>query len=672
MDGKIRYYLIACGTSNYKNLDDNEQLASVETDLKRVVNLFTHNFGYEQVLSELQLNPKAQDLKEQFADWLLDEQRCETDIVIFYYSGHGEYLQGDRHYLLLEDTDPKKIGQTSLPTEDLVRPLKNEGVKIAQILYIIDTCFSQSGAGDITEFASSVIQQYQPIKGANIAVHAIAACRAKQTAEENVFSNALEEILKDWRADELKGGYIYPSELVDKINKRINSSTQRVVHNNAGSETSAKFFPFIPPTLQTWEEKSPQFVYELFCILNTKIDNSLYFVNSFLLQRNLCERFLLNDKSLLEKLKEFSNQPVSKEICPLIACSEWCRLRFDNSNDIRKYNPVLAQDIKNWQDEVIEYREGVDLHKIKKSIEGSFNEFKERLRNETPRLQVELEPELDKNNTGNFSGSFIVNMNLWIESKNWILGRFPEQLRLEPKGIEQNGSNKSEILLISLKQDDCLSHLIRIVRHSLSESLGTSISLELEFFLPFEFFQIPLENVYFKYTKNIKRALGKEYPIYINSWERYFDPDSIDSAEKIKAKKRHLWGEIKKEPKNFSDDDLEKLEIEPDPETLLEIFDSYDLYLGTSPSESILIMVDAALPIAVWSRNVNKPLVEGDKGDIKISEWKDWPRKIHDLRKQRKDVEITLFWDDLYSKPSERLQPLDTKLVEENAERANT
>ncbi len=46
MDGKTRYYLIACGTSNYKNLDENYQLASVETDLKRVVDLFTSNFAY--------------------------------------------------------------------------------------------------------------------------------------------------------------------------------------------------------------------------------------------------------------------------------------------------------------------------------------------------------------------------------------------------------------------------------------------------------------------------------------------------------------------------------------------------------------------------------------------------------------------------------------------------
>lgn len=63
MEGKNRYYLIACGTSHYQNLDDSQQLASVETDLKRIIDLLTKNFGYEQVLTDLKLNPKATDLK---------------------------------------------------------------------------------------------------------------------------------------------------------------------------------------------------------------------------------------------------------------------------------------------------------------------------------------------------------------------------------------------------------------------------------------------------------------------------------------------------------------------------------------------------------------------------------------------------------------------------------
>ena len=59
----------------------------------------------------------------------------------------------------------------ALPTQDLVRPIKNNQVTISQILYIIDTCYSQSGAGDIIKFLSNAIKQYEAVRGANIAIH---------------------------------------------------------------------------------------------------------------------------------------------------------------------------------------------------------------------------------------------------------------------------------------------------------------------------------------------------------------------------------------------------------------------------------------------------------------------------------------------------------------------
>ncbi len=582
----------------------------------------------------MQLNPKATNLINKFADWLQDEERRETDLVIFYYSGHGEYLQGERHYLLQEDTDPKRPGQNDLATEELVRPLQYEGVKISQILYIIDTCYAQSGAGNVTEFASKVIQQYLPIKGANIAVHTIAACRAKQTAEENVFSNALEEILKDWRANELKGGYIYPSELVDKINKRINSSSQRVVHNNAGSETSAKFFPFVPKTLQTWEEKRHKFIDQLSRTLNKKLNDSLFFINSFILSSEFIEEFVLDELSFREKLKELAIKPVSDEICPLIACSEWCRLRFGDRGDRERFNPTLAKEIENWQDEVIHYREGVNLNKIKEFVKQSFNEFKALIKKEDLRIQIEIEPEVDKEkNTGLATGSFLLNMNLWIESQDLPLGRFAENVVLKPQGSEEDALvEKSDSLRMCLEKEDFLSKLIHKARYSLPEL----VKLKIEIFLPFDFFQESLESICFQFGRR-RKPLGKEYPIFINSFERYFDEDFREIRDAIQIKKKALWS---------NDNNLES-----------ELY-----YIGTEPSESDLEMIEEALPIAVWSRCRENPLTEGN--NIKISEWKNWPHKIHHLRKQRQDLEVTLFWDDLYPKPSERSRPLNTKLVE--------
>ncbi|WP_260442032.1 hypothetical protein [Microcystis aeruginosa] len=165
------------------------------------------------------------------------------------------YLQGDRHYLLVEDTDPNLIGQTALPTEDLVRPLNNDGVRIAQILYIIDTCCSQMGAVEVTKFAAGSIGIYRSSKEKSIAVHTIAACRAKQTAKESVFSTVLAAVLKDF-CEHSRNRYISPDEIVGKVNEKIpDSMQQEVIHDLTGSQGEAKFFPVIPKTIRTWEEK---------------------------------------------------------------------------------------------------------------------------------------------------------------------------------------------------------------------------------------------------------------------------------------------------------------------------------------------------------------------------------------------------------------------------------
>jgi hypothetical protein len=631
---KTRYYLIACGTSKYKNYEELD-LDSVPTDIEKVVNLFTQNFGYEQVLTNFQLNPNAVDLKIQFANWLQNEERCETDCLIFYYSGHGEYLQGDKHYLLMENTEPNIIGQTALATEDLVRPLKNEGVKIAQILYIIDTCYSQSGAGDVTNFASTVIQQFQPVKGENIAVHSIAACRAKQTAQEGLFSQVLEKVIEDCSASGLKGGYIHPSDLVEKINQKILFETQHVVYNNVGSETSPKFFPILPKTLQTWEEKRHEFVQKLLCILKKKLDSSLFFINSFILSSKFIEEFVLDELELKEKLKNLSLKPVSDGICLLIACSEWCKCRFSDRNDTNKFNLTLAQELESWQTEVIKYRKDANLERIRQFVTCNFTVFKSKIKTEELRIQIEIQPVIDeKKNTGLSTGSFLLNMNLWMESEKLPLGRFAENVVLDLRENEEGAFEEdSNSLRKCLEKENFLSGLIREARYSLPETVKPKI----EIFLPLDLYQESLENICFKFGRT-KKELGKEYLIFINSFERYFHEDFREIRDAIYKKKESLW---------INDNNLEP-----------EIY-----YIGTEPSENDLEMIEEAKAIAVWSRNDKEPLVEGDEGYIKISEWKNWPEKIHNLRKD-KDLEITLFWDDLYPKPSRRCRPLNTKVVE--------
>ncbi len=210
----------------------------------------------------------------------------------------------------MEDTNSDDIPSTALPTQDLVLPIKNNQVTISQVLYIIDTCYSQSGVGDIIKFVSDAIQSYQPVRGNNIEVYAIAACRAKDTAKEGVLSKALQQALDNIEPSDLVlGGYVELNRLVNKMNRDIVDG-QKVKYNLAGIETYAQFLPFSPKTAREWENQRFNLIENLVDILNINSDNSLFLINSFLLvYEDPKSSSISNIEELREKLKDLSSKP---------------------------------------------------------------------------------------------------------------------------------------------------------------------------------------------------------------------------------------------------------------------------------------------------------------------------------------------------------------------------
>jgi len=612
MDEETKYYLIACGTKDYNAF---EQLPSVETDLERVIDLFTRDFGYQRVLTDLDINPKKDEITLKFAQWL--QQNCrETDIVIFYYSGHGEYILGDRHYLLLEDTDIDNIDLTALPTQDLVRPLNNKQVTISQILYIIDTCYSQSGAGDIIKFVSDAIQSYQPVRGNNIEVYAIAACRAKDTAKEGVLSKALQQALDNIEPSDLVlGGYVELNRLVNKMNRDIVDG-QKIKYNLAGIETYAQFLPFSPKTAREWENQRFNLIEKLFDILNINSDNSLFLINSFLLvYEDPKSSSISNIQELRGKLKDLSSKPVNKEICPLILFSEWCRLKlYKHQNlDIAEN----AENIDTWKGEAVRYRDGVQLDTIKKYARELWDKFNKIIELEG-RIQIVISPAIDKhNNTGLQTEYFHVNTMFFVGINN--------KIKL------WNIYKKEQGFMLEEMQNSFYQVIPEMFYY-----LPDRARLEIEFFLPFALLKHSLEDIKFRCGDG--PSIGYEYPVFINSFDRYFDEDFREIRDKIEEIKRALW-------ENNSD------------------LDQKHYYIGTEPSIADLEEIVESLPIAVWSRNANQPMTDND---LKPSEWRNWPDNIKELRRNKR--KIALFWDDLYPKPAPKPRPLNTRVVESNGQ----
>src|SRR5262249_32166721 len=102
-------FLIAAGTANYDYLPEDLQLPSVVSDIARIV-LWFKSHGYQPVLPKLAQNPTSADLRREIGDWFSDKTRTPSDRVVIYYSGHGEVLDSDGHYLCARDVRYGELG----------------------------------------------------------------------------------------------------------------------------------------------------------------------------------------------------------------------------------------------------------------------------------------------------------------------------------------------------------------------------------------------------------------------------------------------------------------------------------------------------------------------------------------------------------------------------------
>ena len=635
---EYRYYLIACGTSDYDFIED-AQLNSVRDDIEQVVEVLTGQFGYEEALTHLRHNPDKETLKIEFAKWLSHESRTENDRVIFYYSGHGHYCTNDRHYLLMKSTQQEIIQQTSLTTISLVKPLNRDSVKIKQVLYIIDTCYAEAGAIDLISFIINIINRQQNINKERKTIGCIAGCRVKQLSNESLFAITFNKVLTSWPLED-NSLYIPPVEIIDRMNNEIlsiqrinnNFSIQRVNYSCPGAEEVAKFFPKSERVYLIWKRARKHLIPKLYKILETQHIQGLHIINLFLLAtyRIYKLKFLLHEDDIFECLKVLSDLRTTPDgICPLLASSEWFRKIFSDNKMIEATNAISE-----WQKEVIKVRSGADLYRIRDFVLKLFDNLKREINENESRIQIVVEPERNKNGNGLSTNLFILSVKLWIKNKKYPLADFTNKFQSDDY---QDNIQQNKFLLNALQ-----NVLPNIVKKTLCGLSFVEINdLDVEVFLPFDDFNLPIEEICFPDDKNME-FIGKKNRIFINSYERYFDADFLEIRSQIQLKKNILW---------------EINDYENSRRLLPEEFSFEKLYVGTTPPASKLEEVEELLPIAIWSRNETKPLERNEF----ISDWQEWPKKV--LEKRNENHEITLFWDDLFPKPSKYIKPLNTGVV---------
>lgn len=217
-------FLIAAGTAKYDAMPEDLQLPSVIEDLARVSAWFTAR-GYCRVLESLGNSPTVDELRRGIAAWFNDPARRPDDHVVFYYSGHGEVVDGGDHYLLGRDSIYNKDNQLvtgfAYGDHELAGAIASSPVQ--HVLVVLDTCFSMAGVYGFSQGARTRVALQRWDRSLPHGIHVIAAAREKEVAEPGAFSEALSEVLdnKDSRLGGSAQEFLKPDAVCSAVNAHV-------------------------------------------------------------------------------------------------------------------------------------------------------------------------------------------------------------------------------------------------------------------------------------------------------------------------------------------------------------------------------------------------------------------------------------------------------------------
>ena len=219
-DGSRRY-LIASGTQNY--LDASNRLEHVPDELRRIAELF-REYGFEETLTGLRLDPGAQEFRADLEDWLTDEARDPEGVAVVYYTGHG-FTALDGHYLAFRDTVMGKVAR-AVETGSLIT-LVGPAPRVRCLLIIVDACESGAGLLDAVRRAAQAATWQLPWKRRE-GICVLAATRPKEDAAQSAFVSAFVNAVH-WTAETTgaEQEFLAIDVILDHINKQLQDRGQQ-------------------------------------------------------------------------------------------------------------------------------------------------------------------------------------------------------------------------------------------------------------------------------------------------------------------------------------------------------------------------------------------------------------------------------------------------------------
>ncbi|HET6212495.1 MAG TPA: caspase family protein, partial [Micromonosporaceae bacterium] len=246
-ENSSRRFLIATGTTHYPHRSDLDERPELVTEIDSIRTLFTgphlqlgsnSRLGYQQVPG-FGANLTSAELKQRLRAFLTAGERTSDDIVVFYYTGHGDVDDSGEFLFPLPDTTDDIV--TTVPAGELARWLL-AGTVVQRVFIILDTCHAGVAGGTMAARAISALSRLQGLAN-RPQVAILAATRPREQARSGAFTQALIRAIQH-RAS---GGHEPRFLPLDAVTDVINADPDKPAYQHAQlfsySETASEFIP---------------------------------------------------------------------------------------------------------------------------------------------------------------------------------------------------------------------------------------------------------------------------------------------------------------------------------------------------------------------------------------------------------------------------------------------
>ncbi|GAA3258900.1 hypothetical protein GCM10010532_109990 [Dactylosporangium siamense] len=186
-----RRYFIGCGTTRYSAQSGFEDRPELADEVRRIAELFTRYLPY-QLVPGFGPDLSRAELTQQLSRFLTSPERRDDDIVVFYYTGHG---QADNRDLILPFPETSAdLSRTGVWASELTNWLIR-GTVVQRFLVILDTCFAAAATHEVSRGALDYLDSLGGMAG-NPSIALLAAARPHENAASGAFSQALDAAVR--------------------------------------------------------------------------------------------------------------------------------------------------------------------------------------------------------------------------------------------------------------------------------------------------------------------------------------------------------------------------------------------------------------------------------------------------------------------------------------------